>query len=161
MSASSDPISEAREASRRAFLVRAGAVLTLAASGWTTSSAASPVDLAKAFEAVRIDDAFRALGGTPTTSDRIAIELPDVAENGAFVPVTVTSAIAGTEEIMLLVDFNPYPMIVRFAIANGTEPYIATRVKLAQTCSVCALVRAGDRLYCAARDTNVIVGGCG
>ncbi len=161
MSASCAPTADA---ARRAFLVR-GATLVVAACAALPARrvrAAPTMDVrGDAFDAVRFDDALRALGDAPTASDAIAIELPALSENGAVVPVTVTSAIPRTDAIMLLVEANPVPMVATFAIPEGTEPWVATRIKLAGTCRVTALARADGRLYAASAHTQVVLGGCG
>ena len=86
---------------------------------------------------------------------------PKVADNGAFVPITVSSALRGTREILLLVEGNPQPVAARFTIPAGTEPYVATRIRMAGDGTVYAAVRTDDGLYAAAQAISVTVGGCG
>ena len=74
-----------------------------------------------------------------------------MVENGAFVPVTVSSALPGTREILLLVDGNPQPVAVRFTIPAGTEPFVATRIRMAGNGTLYAAVRTDDGLFAAAR----------
>lgn len=101
------------------------------------------------------------MGGTPVPSNAIDLDLPELTENGAIVPVTVTSRIPGTEQISILVEANPYPLAARFDILPDTEAFVATRVKLAQSGTVTAVVKADGRLYSAVKATTVTIGGCG
>tara|TARA_R110001599_G_C12276798_1_gene662650 strand:- start:19005 stop:19454 length:450 start_codon:yes stop_codon:yes gene_type:complete len=113
------------------------------------------------FAAKDLDSVFAELGGVPPDSDLIQLDAPDIAENGAVVPVAVTSGIPGTSRIYLLVEKNPNPMSAGFAIPEGTEPYVATRLKVAQTCLIYAVVEAEGKFYKAGRETKVTLGGCG
>ena len=114
-----------------------------------------------AFDANNLDSVFEGLGSSAEDSDLIQLETPDIAENGAVVPVEVTSAIPGTSKIYIAIEMNPNPLAAGFAIPEGTEPYVATRVKVAQTCVIYALVEANGKLYKAGRETKVTLGGCG
>jgi sulfur-oxidizing protein SoxY len=114
-----------------------------------------------AFDAKNIDSVFSAMGSPPEDSDLIELETPDIAENGAVVPVEVTSSIPGTSRIYIAIEMNPNPLAAAFAIPEGTEPYIATRVKVAQTCVIYAVVEANGKLYKQGRETKVTLGGCG
>ncbi len=96
-----------------------------------------------------------------TPSSLITLTAPEVADNGAFVPITVSSALRGTREILLLVDGNPQPVAARFTIPPGTEPYVATRIRMAGDGTVYAAVRTDDGLFAAASAISVTVGGCG
>ena len=113
------------------------------------------------FDAKTIDSVFSALGSEAEDSDLIELQTPDIAENGAVVPVEVTSAIPGTSAIYIAIEMNPNPLAAAFAIPEGTEPYVATRVKVAQTCVIYAVVEANGKLYKSGRETKVTLGGCG
>jgi sulfur-oxidizing protein SoxY len=143
-------------ARRRRLLQSAGAVAWLG-----FSARAVALDHASVFAAKTFAEAIGALGGGPTPSALITLEVPSLADNGAVVPITVTSALPGTREIMLLVDGNPQPVAARFTIPSGTEPYVATRIRMAGNGTVYAAVRTEDGLYAAARAIEVTVGGCG
>ena len=121
----------------------------------------APADETLAFAARSFSEAIAALGGVPQASAMITLELPQVAEDGAFVPVTVDSRLPGTREILILVDVNPQPLAVRFTIPEGTEPFIATRIRMAQSGTVYAAVRTDEGLFATARAAKVTVGGCG
>jgi sulfur-oxidizing protein SoxY len=119
------------------------------------------VDAAGAFTARTFAEAIGALGGVPTPSALITLECAALADNGAAVPITVTSALPGTREILLLVDGNPQPVAARFTIPAGTEAFVSTRIRMAGNGTVYAAVRSDDGLYAAARAIEVTVGGCG
>jgi sulfur-oxidizing protein SoxY len=147
---------------RREALQRGAALALLVSCGWSPSRSALAAGAGEAaFEATSLDDALRALGGTPVGDAGILLDVPELVENGAVVPVSVTSRVAGTQEISIVVELNPYPLIARFVIPEGTEPQVFTRVKMAQSGSVLAVVRAQGRLYSASKVTRVLLGGCG
>jgi sulfur-oxidizing protein SoxY len=112
------------------------------------------------FDAKSLDDALRAMGGIQSASNEIVLSVPEAVNNGAFVAVTLNSLLANTQEMSIIVEANPNPMAVRFSIPEGTEPTISTRVKLAETSRVYAIVKAGDRLYSTYKQIEVAVGGC-
>jgi sulfur-oxidizing protein SoxY len=116
-----------------------------------------------AFDTKSLSDAVKALGGSaPTESKDIAFEnTPDIAENGAVVPFTITSKIPKTESIALLVEKNPNILVANFAIPEGTQPWVNTRAKMGQTSNVIALVKADGKFYYAAKEVKVTLGGCG
>ena len=146
---------------RRRLLQAASAVTAVIASGVAPCArATAAADETLAFAAHSFPDVIGALGGVPKASEKIALELPQVAENGALVPITVTSGLPGTREILILVDGNPLPLAVRFTIPEGTEPFVATRIRMAQNGTVYAAVRSDEGLFATARAVQVIVGGC-
>jgi sulfur-oxidizing protein SoxY len=115
-----------------------------------------------AFETKSLNDAVKALGGTPPAESKdIAINSPDIAENGAVVPFTVSSRIPKTESIALLVEKNPNILAANFQIPDGTEPWVNTRIKMGQTSNVFALVKADGKYYYASKEVKVTLGGCG
>jgi sulfur-oxidizing protein SoxY len=145
---------------RRSFLAIGGSALALAAL-WPLRAFAQWVRPQAAFEAKGLEATFAAMGGTPEPSSEIDFQSPEIAENGAVVPVNVTSRIAGTTEIAILVEMNPNPLAALFVFPEGTEPSVQTRVKVAQTCKLHAVVRANGKLYGTSRETKVTLGGCG
>ena len=116
-----------------------------------------------AFETKSLNDAVKALGGASATeSKEITITSPDIAENGAVVPFTIASKLPNTEAVALLVEKNPNILAANFAIPQGTEPWINTRVKMGQTSNVIALVKTSDgKFYYASKEVKVTLGGCG
>lgn len=116
-----------------------------------------------AFEAKDVDSALNAALGNASTSesDKINLKAPDIAENGAVVPITVTSGIAGTESISILVANNASPLTASFNLGSNTEGYVSTRIKMGKTSDVIAVVKAGGQLYSAKKQVKVTIGGCG
>jgi sulfur-oxidizing protein SoxY len=115
-----------------------------------------------AFEAKNVGDAMKGLGvSAPADSKSIAIKAPDIAENGAVVPVEVTSSLPGTTTIAIIAEKNGTPLVGSFELAGGTEGYISTRIKMGQTSLVRAVVTAGGKSYTAAKEVKVTIGGCG
>lgn len=137
-----------------------GLLGVLAVLGFAPGAVLAGVNRA-AFEAKSLSEAFEALGVlAPENSALIHLSAPDVAANGAVVPIKVESLFAGTEQIAILVDKNPFMLSCSFAIPEGTEGYISTNIKMAQTATVIALVKAGGKIYRASREVQVTVGGC-
>lgn len=146
---------------RRRLLQGAGSLASLTSLGWAARPCRAAIDPDAAFDATSFAEALRALGGVPQPTTRIALELPALAENGAVVPIVVSSALPGTEEIAILVDGNPQPLAARFAIPPGTAPFVATRIRLAGTGTVYGAVRTDRGLFAVARGVEVVAGGCG
>lgn len=153
---------------RRRQVMRTGSGATLvgllAAAGWLTPAESRAAAWNRAaFDTRSLDETLQALGGSaPTRSRDITFfSTPDIAENGAVVPVGVTSAIPRTESIAILVEKNPNMLAALFNLPPGTEPTISTRLKMAQSSNVFALVKAEGRYYVAAKEIRVTLGGCG
>lgn len=116
-----------------------------------------------AFSAKGVDGVVKGLGGasaTPTAAVSWG-STPEIAENGAVVPITVTSNLPKTESIAILVEKNPNSLAAVFNIPSGTDPTVATRVKMGETSQVHALVKADGRYLVATREIKVTLGGCG
>lgn len=148
---------------RRIFLQNAGGLLAaLVAAGLLRPESAAANEWNKAaFAAKDLQGLIRVLGGQDASaSGEVGIHSPDIAENGAVVPVTVRTALAA-ESIAILVEKNPSPVAAIFELPAGTLPEIQTRVKMAETSNVVALVKAGGRFHYAAREIKVTLGGCG
>ena len=114
-----------------------------------------------AFEARTLGDALEALGGiTPADSTLIKLTAPEIAENGATVPITVESKLPRTQQISILVEKNPTILAANFQISEGLEGFITARIKMAQTSPVIVLVKADGKFYRAAAEVKVTAGGC-
>ena len=139
------------------------AVLGLAMAAGLFRSGGAWADWNKAaFETKSLADAVKAMGGaSPVESKDIVITSPDIAENGAVVPFTIASKVPKTESMALLVEKNPNILAANFAIPDGTEPWVNTRVKMGQTSNVIALVKADGKFYYASKEVKVTLGGCG
>lgn len=154
------------EHTRRQFVRATGLAGTLGAAGLLPNvadvQARQTAWNRAAFEAKSLADVVRALGGSGATdSPDIAITAPDIAENGAAVPVTIASRVPGTQAIGILVDGNANWLAAVFTLPSGTAPTLSTRIKMVQSANVLALVRADDRFYVARREVKVAPGGCG
>jgi sulfur-oxidizing protein SoxY len=115
-----------------------------------------------AFETKNVPDTVKALGGiSPAESREIQIQAPDIAENGAVVPISVASNIPRTQSIAILIEKNPSMLAASFDIPPGTDPSISTRVKMGQSSNVYALVKADGKYYVASKEIKVTLGGCG
>ena len=152
---------------RRQALKSGGGVTLLAlvaAAGWLKPGAAAAEGWNKgAFETHSMDETLKALGAAPPapSKDIVFVSTPDIAENGAVVPVTITSNVPKTESIAVLIEKNPNMLAAVFDIPPGTEPSVSTRVKMAQTSNVYALVKADGRYLVTSKEIKVTLGGCG
>jgi sulfur-oxidizing protein SoxY len=152
--------------SRRTLLKCAGALAALTVglvTGLAKSSNAFAAQWNKAgFESKAMSDAVKALGaGNPVESRDILITAPDIAENGAVVPVAVTSKIANTQQISIISEKNPRPLLATFDVSSGSEAYVSTRIKMGETSYVWAVVKADGKFFTARKEVKVTVGGCG
>lgn len=114
------------------------------------------------FDAKAAADALKSLGvANAQPSKEILLTAPDIAENGAQVPVTITSRIPNTQSISIIVDKNPFPLNSSYDFANGAESYVSTKLKMGQTSNVIAVVKADGKFFTATREIKVTIGGCG
>jgi sulfur-oxidizing protein SoxY len=115
-----------------------------------------------AFDTRSVADTVKAMGGTnPAESKDIQIQLPEIAENGAVVPITITSNIPKTQNISVLIEKNPNTLAASFDIPDGTDAFVQTRVKMGQTSLVTALVKADGKYFYVNKEVKVTLGGCG
>ena len=154
------------DSSRRKVLRGGGGIAVMAlamAAGLVKPGSARAMTWNKAaFDTKSFADAVKALGGPPAVESKdVVLEGPDIAENGAVVPFTITSRVPGTESIAVLIEKNPNTLAANFDIPKGTDPFVNTRVKLAETSKVYALVKADGKYYYAAKEVKVTIGGCG
>lgn len=157
--------------SRRAFLhASAGgtALLFAAAAGLlprfalAAADAAGAVDPRKQFEARTLDEVVKALGGsTAQKSSDITFQAPEIAENGAVVPLVIESKLPGTRLIAIVSEKNPHALSAVFHFPEGTDPYVMTRVKIAETSDVVALVQTDKGFFYTEQLVKVTLGGCG
>lgn len=133
-----------------------------AAVGLVQPGMARAKDWKSAFEAKTLDEALDALGVIiPESSAAVRLTVPEIAENGAVVPVTVDSSLVNTEQIYILVEKNPSVLAASFVLPEGTESFVTTRVKMRETSKVIALVKADGKFYRAVKEVKVTAGGCG
>ena len=115
-----------------------------------------------AFSSKTSADAMKSLGTPSAEANKgIVIEAPQIAENGAVVPIEVTSSIAGTTALAVLVEKNPYPLVAKFDFMEGALPFVKINAKMGETSDVRVIATAGGKPYQATREIKVTIGGCG
>jgi sulfur-oxidizing protein SoxY len=115
-----------------------------------------------AFAAKSPGDALKSLGAASTEPSKdIVIEAPQIAENGAVVPIEVTSNIPGTTAIAVVIEKNPFPLAARFDFKDGALPFVKLNAKMGETSDVRVVATAGGKHYAATREIKVTIGGCG
>jgi sulfur-oxidizing protein SoxY len=147
---------------RRSFVAVSSALFVVAALPQKIWAAALRPETA--FQTTTLEATFEALGGVPKVSDGIVFSTPDIAENGAVVPVRIeidTSVLSDVSKIYVIVEKNPNPLAAVFQVPPNTQPYAETRVKVAQTGNLYAVAEANGELYMMQRETKVTLGGCG
>jgi sulfur-oxidizing protein SoxY len=146
---------------QRRSLLKYSAVFGLMASTGLISLAQAQEWNKAAFEGKSLDDVFKILGaGTPDKSGAITLNAPDIAENGAVVPVGITTTLKA-EQMAILVEKNPSALAAQFFIPAGTEPFVTSRIKMGQTSNVYGLVKADGKWSMAVKEVKVTLGGCG
>jgi len=114
------------------------------------------------FQATSVNEVLAAMGvDSPKESDQIKITAPKIAENGASVPVAITSMLKGTTEIITIVAKNPKPLAARNRFGKNAIPSVSSRLKMGETTDVIAVVKADDTYYMAKANVKVTLGGCG
>ena len=117
-----------------------------------------------AFEAKSVSEAMKGIAGTDTApgSADIVIKAPDIAENGAVVPIKIDARkVSGVNAIALIVENNPTPLIANFKLGSTTQAFVSTRIKMGKTSNVIAVVSAGGTVTSARKEVKVTIGGCG
>ncbi len=115
-----------------------------------------------AFSAEKQDAAMNALyGSAASESADVVLNAPDIAENGAVVPVTVSTKLANVESLAIFIEKNPNPLAAEFMVPAGTDAEVSTRVRIGQTSNVTAVVKAGGKTLSATKEVKVTIGGCG
>ena len=116
-----------------------------------------------AFEAKNVADAVKAYGaGAPVESKDVTLTAPDIAENGAVVPMAAASTLAGVKHLLVLVEKNPNALVAKFDVSDAVEPSFATRAKMGQTSDVYAVAITNDgKAFYNKKEVKVTLGGCG
>jgi sulfur-oxidizing protein SoxY len=150
---------------RRAALKHSATVAALlAGAGWLPAARAQGGAFNRAaFDAKSLADAVKALGAAaPVESKDITLTAPDIAENGAVVPLGAATTIAGARRLLLLVEKNPNTLAAAFDVSDAVEPSFSTRVKMGQTSNVYAVaITADNKAFFAQKEVKVTLGGCG
>jgi sulfur-oxidizing protein SoxY len=149
---------------RRKFLK--SLAMTFAGVGVATFGWLFPVRAAEwnksAFDSKALADVLANIGvKTLSVSDQIVLRAPEIAENGAIVPVEVESKIPGTQSIYILADKNPQPLAASFDFSEAMEPFVALRIKMSESSYVRVVVKAAGGFFETAKEVKVTIGGCG
>lgn len=142
---------------RRTFLTAGLGLGTLCVAG--SVQAAWPREAFEAQESNALIDMLAS--SKPAPSDAITITAPDIAENGAVVPISVSTTLEDVTRISIVVEQNPLPLTSTYDLTADSVPYVSTRVKMLKTSNVVALVEAGGKSYSGVREVKVTIGGCG
>jgi sulfur-oxidizing protein SoxY len=148
---------------RRELLSHSARVAALLATTGLLPQAARAAYNASAFEAKTMADLIKLLGGsTPAESKEVTITGPDIAENGAVVPVGVSTALPGVKKLLVLVEKNPSVLSAMFEVSDAVDANFSTRVKMGQSSNVYAVAMMGDgKVLFAQKEVKVTLGGCG
>ena len=116
-----------------------------------------------AFDATAPDAALKALFGDKAVSEsaEVSLKVPDIAENGAVVPVTIATSLAGARSISIVVEGNPNPLSASFTLLEGAKPEISTRIKMGESSDVVAAVETDAGVFITRKNVKVTIGGCG
>jgi sulfur-oxidizing protein SoxY len=157
--------------SRRRSLLQAGLGLTVARAAGLAGSLAGLLGAPlaafaawnkEAFRAKSVADALKGIGAAALSPTKdLAIDAPEIAENGAVVPIEITSTIASTRSLSVLAEKNPFPLVAKFDFTDGALPYVKLNLKLSETADVRVIAEADGRNYTAAQNVKVTIGGCG
>ena len=148
---------------RREMLAQSATVAGLLASVGMLPATAQAAWTAAAFESKTLADAVKALGGgAPVESKDITVTGPDIAENGAVVPVGCSTTLPGVKRMMLMVEKNPSVLASVFDVTDAVDASLTTRVKMGQSSNVFAVAMMGDgKVLYAVKEIKVTLGGCG
>jgi sulfur-oxidizing protein SoxY len=136
-----------------------GALALTLAKPWAALAAAWNKD---AFGAKTLQEALKGVGAADAaTSKDLTIEAPQIAENGAVVPIEIASSIPGTTAIAVVIEKNPFPLAAKFDFMDGALPFVKLNVKMGETSDIRVLAWAGGKQYAARREIKVTIGGCG
>ena len=148
---------------RRELLSHSAKVAALLATTGLLPQMAHAAYNAPAFEVKTMAELVKMLGGSaPSESKDVTITAPDIAENGAVVPVGVSTALPGVKRLLVLVEKNPSVMSAMFEVSDAVDANFATRVKMGQSSNVYAVAMMGDgKVLFAQKEVKVTLGGCG
>jgi sulfur-oxidizing protein SoxY len=115
-----------------------------------------------AFEAKSAADALKSLGASNAADSKdVVIEAPQIAENGAVVPIEVMSNVPGTRSMVVLIEKNPFPLAGQFEFKEGAVPFVKLNVKMGESSHIRVVAEAGGKYYVATQEVKVTIGGCG
>lgn len=147
---------------RRSILKAAGTISAAAAAVAAFPRAVFAAYSEKAFKNPKVEGSLNELFGSNATtpSGDVKLKAPDIAENGAVVPIEVSTSMKA-DKIAFMVKENPNPLAIVADIPAGTEAMVKTRVRMGKTTQVTAIVSSNGKLYTASKEVKVTIGGCG
>ena len=148
---------------QRILLLKGLLGFTTMAAAMTAMPRLAMAKWSKAFDNETVDGALNDLYGSTalTKDDKITLKVPEIAENGAVVPVTVKTKMANVTNISIFADKNPQPLAASFTLPEGTAAEVSIRIRLGETQVVKAIVEADGKLYTTEQEVKVTIGGCG
>lgn len=148
---------------QRRLLLKSLLGFTTMAAAMTAMPRLAMAKWSKAFDNGTVDGALNDLYGSAelTADDAITLKVPEIAENGSVVPVTVKSKMANVTNISIFADKNPQPLAASFTLPEGTAADLSIRIRLGETQVVKAVVEADGKLYTKEQEVKVTIGGCG
>jgi len=148
---------------QRRLLLKSLLGFTTMAAAMTAMPRLAMAKWSKAFDNGTVDGALNDLYGSAelTADDAITLKVPEIAENGSVVPVTVKSKMANVTNISIFADKNPQPLAASFTLPEGTAADVSIRIRLGETQVVKAVVEADGKLYTKQQEVKVTIGGCG
>ena len=143
--------------------VATAALGTAVAAGLITPTRVFANNISTAFKAKNTNDVLAQLypGKKVDANSQIKIKAPDIAENGAVVPISVSSSLSGIENISILVEKNATPLVASFDLPADADSFVSTRIKMGKTSDVIAVAKVGNKLYSSTKEVKVTIGGCG
>ncbi len=151
---------------RRTFLkgtLASGVVGVAVSAGLLTPQSVLAAWPDKSFDEKDLNKAIENLLGSAshTASADITIKAPDIAENGAVVPISISTGMSNVEAIAVFVKENPSPLACNYNLGAKTEGFVSTRIKMGKTSELLAVVKSGGKLFSASKTVKVTIGGCG
>ncbi|MBK6471278.1 MAG: thiosulfate oxidation carrier protein SoxY [Betaproteobacteria bacterium] len=148
---------------RREVITHSATVAGLLATAGLLPTQAQAAFNAAAFEVKTMAELVKMLGGSaPVESKDVVVTGPDIAENGAVVPVGVSTTLPGAKRLMLLVEKNPSVLSAMFNVTDAVDANFSTRVKMGQSSNVYAVAMMADgKVLFAGKEVKVTLGGCG
>ncbi len=148
---------------RRETLKQSAAVAGLLASAGFFPVEALAAWNTTAFEAKSVADVMKAFGASaPAASSSVTLTAPDIAENGAVVPMGVATTLPNVKHMLVLVEKNPSTLVAKFDVTDAVDANFLTRAKMGQSSDVYAVAITTDgKAFYAKKEVKVTLGGCG
>lgn len=136
------------------------ATTTAASTPNPTPASASTLTGVPALDASNLDEAYKVMCMSPIPSKEITIKAPELAENGAIIPVHIATSIPDTQQILIVVPENPYPLAAAFFLHKGMEPMAYTRIRMINDATILAIIKTTRESFVAKHTVKVAVSDC-